>query len=294
MFIATLIAADTLLQGDISMACDRLAEKGCEPGGVTWLEKGKAADLGFRHGLEMAHAAFHSGMPGVDIVVQPESGRAKRLFVADMDSTIITVECIDELADYAGLKPQVAEITERAMRGELDFKEALDERVNLINGLTENTLMQCYNERVQKSPGAETLIRTMRDHAVHCVLVSGGFTHFAERVAAETGFNEAIANRLEVKRGKLTGRVLRPIVDGGAKARSLIEKRVELGLDKDDVMAVGDGANDAEMIEIAGLGVAYRAKPKLRAIADARIDHGDLTALLYAQGYRRKDWIIPG
>lgn len=291
MFIATLIAADRLSAGDISQARDLLAEAGAEIAGTDWIEPEKAADIRFAGDLSDARAALAAWDGRVDAIVQEAAGRAKKLFIADMDSTMITVECLDELADYAGFKPQVSAITERAMRGELDFVAALDERVALLEGMDAEIVTRCHAERVSLSPGAVALVRTMKAHGVHTVLISGGFTLFAERVAADIGFDRAIANRLEISAGSLTGRVLRPIVDSGKKCRVLQEETERLGLARAETLAIGDGANDLAMVEEAGLGIAYRGKPKLRDAADGRIDHGDLSVLLYAQGYARKDWI---
>jgi phosphoserine phosphatase len=207
-----------------------------------------------------------------------------------MDSTIITVECVDELADYAGARERVAAITERAMRGELDFEAALRERVALLKGLDEAVLARCYEERVRITPGAEALVRTMRANGARCLLVSGGFTFFAEKVAAQVGFDDCVANLLEVAEGRLTGTVPARIVGSEAKLKVLDDALTEYALEADEALAVGDGANDIPMIEAAGLGIAFRAKPKTAAAADARIDHGDLTALLFAQGYARADW----
>lgn len=229
----------------------------------------------------------------LDSVVQPADGRRKRLLVADMDSTMITVECVDELADFLGVKDRVAEITEAAMRGELDFAQALEARVALLEGLDLATLKRCYAERVELTPGAEALIATMAANGAETVLVSGGFTFFTERVAGRLGFHTHRANRLGLKGDRLDGTVAEPIVDSTTKSQTLIAERRRLGLDKAAVMAVGDGANDIPMLEEAGLGVAFRAKAKARAAADAAIDHGDLTALLYLQGYRREAFRRP-
>jgi phosphoserine phosphatase len=291
MFIATLIAADRLSAGDISRASNMLTGAGVEILGSDWIDPDKAADIRFSGDLGDARAALDGLGGSIDVIVQPEAGRAKKLFIADMDSTMITVECLDELADYAGFKPQVSAITERAMRGELDFVAALDERVALLENMDAAIVTQCHEERVAISPGATVLVRTMKAHGTHCVLVSGGFTLFAERVASEIGFDRAIANRLEISAGRLTGRVIRPIVDSVTKKRILMEESERLGLTREETLAIGDGANDLAMIEQAGLGIAYYGKPKLRDAADGRIDHGDLSALLYAQGYARKDWI---
>lgn len=291
MFIATLIAADRLSAGDISRASDMLASADSDIAGTDWIEPEQAADIRFAGDLDRARKAMSALGGAVDVIVQPEAGRAKALFVADMDSTMITVECLDELADYAGFKPQVSAITERAMRGELNFVEALDERVALLATMDANIVTRCHEERIAFSPGATTLVRTMRAHGTHCVLVSGGFTLFADRVAAEIGFDRVIANRLEIESGRLTGRVVRPIVDSTMKEQVLREESEQRDLQLSETMAIGDGANDRAMVEQSGLGVAYRGKPTLRGMADARIDHGDLTALLYAQGYPRAQWV---
>lgn len=293
MLIATLIAADRLSAGDISQAQDILAESGASISRDRWIEAEKAADIRFEGELDAARTGFAALSDPIDVIIQGETNRAKKLFVADMDSTMITVECLDELADYAGFKDQVSTITERAMRGELDFVEALDERVALLADMDADIVSRCHEERVRISNGAQTLVRTMKAHGTTSVLVSGGFTLFADRVAQEIGFDRAVANTLNITDGRLTGRVDRPIIDGSAKLQLLNEETVRLGLDPAETMAIGDGANDLAMVERAGLGVAYRGKPKLRDAADARIDHGDLTALLYAQGYARADWVRP-
>jgi len=290
MFIATLIAAGNLGGGDISDARDRLDQAGCLPAAHAWLDEGFAADIMFGLDPEAARAALEGAFPAVDIVVQAAEGRAKQLLVADMDSTMITVECIDELADYAGIKPQIAAVTEAAMRGELDFEAALDARVALLEGLDEGVIATCLAERVKIMPGAVSLIRTMKARGATTILVSGGFTRFAEPVAQTIGFDRAIANRLEIAGGSLTGTVTKPIVGSDTKERTLLDATAELGLAPEATLAVGDGANDLAMIRRAGLGVAYQAKPIVAAAAAARIDHNDLTALLYAQGIVRKDW----
>ncbi len=290
MFIATLIA-EGLTAGQLSEAGDRLAAASCAPGTSRWIDAGRAADLEFALHPDAARAALEGAFPACDVAVQPAAGREKQLLVADMDSTMITVECIDELADYAGIKPQIAEVTERAMRGELDFGAALDARVALLKGLSERAIDQCLAERVRLMPGAKALVRTMRARGATCVLVSGGFTRFAEPVGAEIGFHRVIANRLVIADGALDGTVERPIVDSNTKLETLRAVRGELGLAMDGTLAVGDGANDLAMIREAGLGVAYHAKPIVAAAAGVRIDHGDLTALLYAQGIAAKDWV---
>lgn len=227
----------------------------------------------------------------VDVVVQPAGGREKKLLVADMDSTMITVECIDELADYAGIKAEVAAVTEAAMRGELDFEGALDARVALLAGLGEDAIERCLAERVRIMPGAEVLVRTMRARGGACVLVSGGFTRFAEPVAAAIGFDLAIANVLLAEDGRLTGKVAKPIVGAATKEVTLREVAAARGLDLFETLAVGDGANDLPMIRAAGLGVAYRAKPIVAAAAGARVEVCDLSALLTAQGIPRAAWV---
>jgi phosphoserine phosphatase len=213
------------------------------------------------------------------------------MLVADMDSTMIEVECIDELADYAGVKAQVAAVTEKAMLGELDFEGALDARVALLKDLEETVIDRCREERVTLMPGARTLVRTMRSKGASCLLVSGGFTRFAEPVAADIGFDEVASNQLLIEKGRLTGAVRKPIVDAGGKLEAMRSFASIRGIGLEQVLAVGDGANDIPMLAAAGLGIAYRAKPATATAADARIDHNDLTAMLYAQGYSRSDWI---
>ena len=254
-----------------------------------WIDEGDAADLTYDGDAKAARWAL-DGLDGVDVVIQPAEQRWKRLFVADMDSTIIGQECIDELADYAGLKAQVAHITERAMQGELDFKGALRERVRLLAGLDEGALKLCLDERVKLTDGARTLVQTMRAGGSSCLLVSGGFLSFAEPVAKTVGFDRVHANRLVFAGGKLSGEVGDPIVDAMAKRDSLVAAREQLRLERADVLGVGDGANDKLMIEEAGLGIAFRAKPALAEVADAELRHHGLDALLWVQGVARRDW----
>jgi len=286
MIIATLIAAEGLSQRDISAARDAL-------GGAAaprWIEAGIACDLELEVDIVTARAALEGLLPGVDVVVQDDADRVKRLLVADMDSTMITIECIDELADYAGIKAQIAEVTERAMRGELDFEAALDARVALLKDLDAAAIDRCHAERVVIMPGAKALVRTLRAKGGRAVLVSGGFTVFADKVAAEIGFDRALSNVLGLADGRLTGTVARPIVGAQTKRETLIAEREALGLPASATLAIGDGANDIPMIQEAGLGIAYHAKPKTAAAAGARIDQGDLTAVLYAMGIPRSDW----
>jgi phosphoserine phosphatase len=239
---------------------------------------------------EYALAAGLEGLP-VDFAVVPDgAGRRKRLLVADMDSTIIGCECLDELADFAGVKAEVSAITERAMRGEIGFEGALRERVAMLKGLPTGDLQRCYEERVRLNPGARTFVTTMAAHGARCVLVSGGFDVFTRRVAEAAGFHADRANHLIEAGGHLSGMVREPILGREAKLAALREECVALGLEPSAALAVGDGANDLAMIEAAGLGVAYRAKPVVAAQADARVDHADLTALLYFQGYRAEEF----
>lgn len=249
-----------------------------------------ACDFVFDGGDIPALEAALIGLP-VDIAIQPVENRRKRLLIADMDSTIINVECLDELADFAGVKDKVSEITERAMRGELAFEGALRERVGMLSGLSVDALQTCYDERVRLNPGAETLVRTMAAHGARCALVSGGFTFFTSRVAEAAGFHLNRANTLIEEGGKLTGQVGDPILGKEAKLAALREETAALGLTPADALAVGDGANDLAMIEAAGLGVAYRAKPIVAAQAHAKVDHADLTALLYFQGYKASEFV---
>ena len=290
MFIATLIANLGLSGGDISAAEDALRGAGIEPAARSWVEPDTACDLFFTADPDRARLTLEGLLAATDVIVQGESERRRKLLVADMDSTMITVECIDELADYAGLKAEVAEVTERAMRGEIVFEEALRARVALLKGLEAQAIDRCRAERVRLTPGARALVRTMRRDGALTILVSGGFTRFADPVAAEIGFERIVANRLGVTDERLTGEVEAPIVGAEAKRLALIDGRTERGLAARETLAVGDGANDIPMIREAGLGVAYRAKPAAAAAAAARVVHNDLTALLYAQGYPRSDW----
>ncbi len=229
----------------------------------------------------------------VDLVIQPAAGRRKAMLIADMDSTMIAQECIDELAAEAGIGPQVAEITARAMNGELDFEGALNERVALLTGQDAGIIDKVLDDRITFTPGGATLVATMRANGGYAVLVSGGFTNFADRVAAMLGFDESRANTLLIDHGRLSGSVAEPILGRAAKVDALREISARRGLTPDQVMAVGDGANDLGMLGLAGAGVALHAKPSVAAQCDIRINHGDLTALLYLQGYAR-DEFLPG
>ena len=289
MAIATLIAAGRLDDRLVDRALGLLRELDPKASFLHWIDEGDAADLKFSGDLKAARWALNA-LTDVDSVVQADEPRWKRLLVADMDSTVIGQECLDELADYAGLKDKVARITERAMQGEIDFSGALKERVRLLAGLDQRELKRCLDERVQVTDGAETLVQTMRAGGASCLLVSGGFLSFANPIAETVGFDRVKANRLVFAGGKLSGEVGDPIVDAMAKRDALIEARDQLGLANKDVMAIGDGANDKLMIEEAGLGIAYRAKPALAEVADAELKHHGLDALLWVQGVRRRDW----
>ena len=254
-----------------------------------WLAENLACDLACEDGDARAvAAAANAALDGapVDCVVQPGANRRKRLLVADMDSTIIGQECIDELADAVGLKDRVSAITDRAMRGEIEFEPALRERVALLKGLHRDALARVYDERISLRPGARRLVATMRAQGAYSALVSGGFTFFTERIAAAAGFDENRANVLEFDGDGLAGTVREPILSRQAKLDTLSELTRRLAIDPSLTLAIGDGANDLAMITAAGLGVAFHAKPAVAAAAHARIDHGDLVALLYIQGYR--------
>jgi phosphoserine phosphatase len=229
-------------------------------------------------------------MDGVDFAVRPGPRLPPRLFVADMDSTMIGQECIDELADYAGFKDKVAAITERAMQGELDFAHALAERVALLGGLDQKVLVECLKARIKPNPGASTLVATLKSHGVLTVLVSGGFTDFVHPIALQLGFDRMEANRLAVEGGNLTGGTVGRIVDAAAKRGFAEQILAAEGLGPESLVAIGDGANDVPLIELAGLGVGYRPKPALAKVADGIIRHHDLTALLWMLGIPRREW----
>jgi phosphoserine phosphatase len=298
MLVATLIcpsqSALNLTDALLRTCSAALKKQGASVLGENIIEPGSVCDL-FLTGLDattvrkalepLAHAAH------IDVIVQPTATRAQKMLIADMDSTMIQIECIDELADFVGKKTHVAAITEAAMRGELDFETALDARVGLLKGLPLTTLQRCYDERVKYTAGAEVLVKTMRAHGAHTVLVSGGFTFFTNRVAAHLGFALDLANTLETEGTTLSGAVSRPIIGAETKRQTLLEQSSIHEIALSNCLAVGDGANDIPMIETAGLGVAFHAKPKARAAADACIMFGDLSTLLFAQGYARDQWI---
>ena len=287
MGIATLIAAGRLDE----RLLDRVRAAVAEARDLTWIDEGDATDLAFEGDVGSARAALEA-IDGLDFAIREGQRVPARLFVADMDSTMIGQECIDELGDYAGLKDEVAAITERAMQGELDFASALAERVALLKGLNQSVIGECLRERIRPNPGAKALVATMKAQGALTVLVSGGFTDFVGPIADELGFDRFHANVLGVRQGTLSGTTTGPIVDAATKRRIAGEVLAELGAGAEALVAVGDGANDAPMVELAGLGVGYRPKPALARIADGVIRHHDLTALLWMQGIPRRDWVI--
>jgi phosphoserine phosphatase len=287
--VATLIASRDL--PDLA----RLAARAVDAlggGAPHWLAPGTAVDIPFVPAAGRDDRVTAQGVRDVigdfpvDVVVQLAAGRRKRLFLADMDSTMIGQECLDELADFVGQKARVAAITERAMRGEIAFEPALAERVALLAGLSARVVDEVIEKRITLTPGGRALVRTMTAYGAHTCLVSGGFTLFTAPISAAIGFAENRGNRLDVDAGgRFTGRVLPPILGREAKLATLVELRAAVGLSQSETLVVGDGANDLLMISAGGLGVAYHAKPVVAAAAGARIDHCDLTALIYAQGY---------
>ena len=264
---------------------------------VDWLDHGVSSDMVLPADVaeEAALAALRLALEGVpvDVVVQQAEGRRKKLLVADMDSTMIDQECIDELADEVGLKEHVAAITARSMNGEIAFEPALRERVALLAGLEADVIRKIIDSRITLAAGGRTLVATMNAAGAWTALVSGGFLSFTNPIAEKLGFRENRANRLLELDGKLAGKVADPILGRAAKAEALIEMAKTLGISVDDAIAVGDGANDLDMLALAGSGVALHAKPAVAAQARFRIDHGDLTALLYMQGYRRAEFVEP-
>ncbi len=290
--VATLVAHDGLGQGVVDIAAAALKAAGVEAGETRWIDEGEAVDLPFAGDAAAVRGAIEAAELPADLFVLNVASRRCGLFVADMDSTMITVECIDELADYAGLKAEIAAVTERAMRGELDFAQALSGRVALLAGLDAGAIDQCRAERVRMMPGAKALVCTLKARGARTVLVSGGFVPFAQPVAEEIGFDRVVANVLHIAEGRLAGTVATPIVDAERKRVELLGAAAELGLDAAQTLAIGDGANDIPMIQAAGLGIAYHAKPRTRAAAAASVDRGDLSVVLHALGIPRRDWVV--
>ncbi|MBK1837709.1 phosphoserine phosphatase SerB [Azospirillum sp. YIM B02556] len=293
--VATLIAprTATLDESAVQTAKAALVALGADAGAPDWLAPGTACDLPFGNlAPEQAEAAIRHALNGaaLDVVAQPAAARRKRLLVADMESTIIEQEMLDELGDYVGLKDHIAAITARAMNGEIDFKDAVRERVALLKGLKEAVIDEVW-QRATLMPGAAQLVGTMRANGAVCVLVSGGFRCFTGRVRSWIGFDDDRGNELEVIDGVMTGKVIEPILDKDSKLQALTAYAGEHRVPVAETMAVGDGANDLPMLLAAGLGVAFHAKAVVAAEARARVDHGDLTALLYAQGYRTAEFV---
>ncbi len=293
--VATLIAprSATLDESAVLSALNALVTLGADVDAPDWLAPGTACDLPFGNlAPEQAEAAIRAALPGaaLDIIAQPVATRRKRLLVADMESTIIEQEMLDELGDYVGAKDRIAAITARAMNGEIDFKGAVRERVALLKGLNERVIDDVWT-RATLMPGAAQLVGTMRANGAVCVLVSGGFRCFTSKVRAWIGFDDDRGNALEVVDGVITGVVEEPILDKDSKLEALLSYAGEHRVPMAETMAVGDGANDLPMLLAAGLGVAYHAKPTVAAEARARVDHGDLTALLFAQGYRASQFV---
>jgi phosphoserine phosphatase len=289
MQIATLLASPA--RADLTRATVEALRDAWGGGAARWLNPGIAAEFPVDRPPANRWEVWQGLQTlGIDLVVQPEAGRRKRMLLADMDSTMIGQECIDELAEMAGVGPRVAAITARAMNGELDFEGALLERVGLLRGLPESVIAEVIANRITFTPGGPALVATMKARGGYAALVSGGFTAFTAAVAARLGFDEHRANILLAENGHLTGDVARPILGREAKVAALIEISARLGLDPRDVIAVGDGANDLGMLHLAGTGVALHAKPAVAAECEIRINHGDLTALLYIQGYAATDF----
>lgn len=294
-FVATLIAHPS--NPVLTPALAEQAEGAVKSSGLYWLADGIACDIALHddEDPEFAEAKLRAvmGSAPIDVVVQQAETRRKQFLIADMDSTMIGQECIDELADVVGLKDKVATITARAMNGEIAFEPALRERVALLKGLPITVVDEVIAKRITLTSGGPELIATMKAKGFYAALVSGGFTVFTSRIGATLGFDENRANILIEKDGILTGEVAEPILGKQAKVDALEEISVKLGITPEDVIAVGDGANDLGMLDVAGSGVALHAKPTVAAQAKMRIDHGDLTALLYIQGYRKSDFVTP-
>ncbi|HKX77152.1 MAG TPA: phosphoserine phosphatase SerB [Novosphingobium sp.] len=292
MLIARLIAEPDGLSARLEAATAALTEHGVRVASAAMLDFcGQTLQIGSPDDDAAAmREILDAHFPHSDCLIADREPELPHVFVSDMDSTMITVECIDELADFAGIKDQIAAITERAMQGELDFVAALNERVCLLKGLPETAIAECLATRVQPMPGARTLVQTLKARGCRTVLVTGGFHHFADPVAEQIGFDRVVGNRLEVADGKLTGTLVGDITDSGVKRATLLAEAEALG-ENAVTLAAGDGANDIPMIEAATYGIAYRAKPLARAAADGWIDRGDLTAILQLLGIPRSEWV---
>lgn len=294
--VSTIIAPST--QGNLTPSTEKnlviaLKNQGATISSTNWLAENEALDI-IHSGIspQAANNALKKECNPLqlDTITQGLQNRKKKFLISDMDSTIINQECIDELADTLGIKDKVAAITERAMNGELDFSAALIERIVLLKGLKKDILLNVYQQSISLTAGAKTLVQTMRKNGAYCLLVSGGFTFFTEKIANDTGFNDHQANQLDFKNGELTGKVIEPILDKDAKKTALLEHQKKLNIKIDDILAIGDGANDLPMLLTAGLGVAYHAKPNVKKQTHANIDFCDLKAVLYAQGYNKQDF----
>ncbi|ODT83656.1 MAG: phosphoserine phosphatase SerB [Pelagibacterium sp. SCN 64-44] len=289
MPVLCLIANPADSELDPALAAAVINETGGE---LNWLNHAIACEIIEPKSTDaLALAREVIGARKVDAALVPSENRRKQILIADMDSTMINEECIDELADALGIKAEVADITDRAMRGELDFAAALDTRVALLKGLERKVIEEIRRERITLAPGGRALVHTMREYGAYTALISGGFTYFADFFAKRIGFHEAVANVLEFDGERLSGTVAKPIVDKSTKRERLLALAAERNLPLSQTLAVGDGANDLDMIRIAGFGVALHAKPAVAAEAGIRIDHGDLTALLYLQGYSEEEFV---
>jgi len=294
-FVLTLIAADgTALNAEMTETVrDALRTLGAETGSLDWLAADHACDIPFDDiAPDQADAAARGiiGDAAIDCIAQIAEGRRKALLLADMDSTMVTSETLDDLAAQTGLGEVIAEITARTMNGELDFADSVKERVMMLKGLSETALDAAF-ERIEISAGATTAVRTMKANGTHCLLISGGFTYFTSRIADKIGFHEQMANNFMIEDRKLTGGVSEPVLTKEVKLETLIARCREMGLTLAQSVCVGDGANDVPMLQAAGLGVAYRGKPSVKKEIPARLDHADLTGLLFAQGYRLDEFV---